>query len=165
MAKKRKKATPLMPPGKSTMVVEYGRVSTDAPTLARFGSSVGNNRLNVLRSSNGTSWRDKRTLKGTTTSGPALCVLGKRLLLGWRGVGSNMLNITQSTNGTSFSGKGTLGETTTSRPALLGAGSTAYLAWEGVGNRRLNVLQSKSGWTWTGTNAAHNLNTLLHSLA
>ena len=171
---------------------------THVATLGVMGGKLfiawrgtGNNRLNVMSSTNGTTFGNKVTLTDTTPSGPALVGLGAKLLLAWRGVGNNQLNVMQSTNGTAFSHKVTLGETTVSRPGLHASGGRAILTWQGNGNQFLNALVSSNGsawgskltssqtcidgpavssigtslvWGWDGTDTNHHLNAMLFNI-
>lgn len=111
--------------------------------------SKGNNQLNIMRSVDGTTWTDKRTLSETTTSAFSVAGFGNSgdILLAWRGARNNTLNIMRVSESLSFSGKTTLRETTNERPHLLIHFGRAYLAWRGM-DRVLNVIQSEDGKEW-----------------
>ena len=69
-----------------------GDTTVQKPQLAVSGSrafltwqGVGNQFLNVLASTNGTSWGSKFTSVETCIGGPVITPLGNRLVWGWTG--------------------------------------------------------------------------------
>jgi astacin len=138
--------------------VTLNDTSKSSPSLAVFGPylyiawrGVGNEWLNVMRTTDDQTWEHKQTLTSdTSSSGPSIVRLDDRLLLAWRGTGNNLLNVMRSHNGTSFHGKVTLSETTLSKPNLHVHDDEAYLCWQGVGNKSLNLLPSRDGIDWHG---------------
>lgn len=129
--------------------------STNGPAFAHHDgrlllgwTGTGNQRLNFVRSTNGTEFTDKVTLADTSPNALDLSVFRGRYVVAWTGTGNNRLNVMQSSDGRTWSEKVTLNETSESTPALTTFGPYLYLAWRGVGNNRLNVMRSTDGQNW-----------------
>lgn len=118
-------------------------------TLYLSWRGKGNNRLNILRSTDGKNWHDKFVLDETSTSGPSIAGYGESggLLLAWRGTGNNALNVVSVSEDFSLSNKVTLSDSTNAKPCLVVDRKCVYLAWRGM-DSALNVLQSEDGKKW-----------------
>ena len=93
---------------------------------------VGNNQLNVLQSTDGITFGNKKTLNETTTARPALAGSNGALLLVWQGVSNNLINIISSTDGgATWGNKFTTTQTSYGGPAAA-MFATGFIAWTGT---------------------------------
>jgi hypothetical protein len=129
--------------------------SDQAPALASHRgrlfiawTGVGNNRLNMMFSDDGTTFRGKRTFADLSDRGPALTSHNGRLMIAWKGSGNEKLNVATVTLFANTAGgfgieglerKVVLGELTEQAPALASHRGRLFLTWKGVGVRNFNL--------------------------
>lgn len=127
------------------------------PALANFKERLfiawkgqGNHQLNVMSSSDGVSWKNKKTFDEYTFFEPALAVFRGKLYLGWTGTDrSAMLNVQSTEDGVNWTDKITIDEYSRYGPGLRTFKDRLYLAWTGVDHlSQVNVLSSADGEYW-----------------
>ncbi len=142
--------------------VTLGDTTEVAPALAAHAGRLflafkgaGNDALNLLFSSDGTTFGGKRTFDESSDHAPTLASTPGGLLLGWKGSGNEAINVARVTligntaGGFGIEGlaqKVTLGnETTEEAPALAAHDGRVFLAFKGAGNDALNMMVSGDG--------------------
>jgi M6 family metalloprotease-like protein len=89
---------------------------------------LGNDKVNVIRSTDGRKFQDKIILDEETEHSPCLVSHRGELLLAWTGK-DGRLNVMQSQDGKQWADKTILSETSIASPALLSVGKKLVWAW------------------------------------
>jgi Putative serine esterase (DUF676) len=163
-----------------------------SPSMATFNNQlyVGwagtDTHLNLMSSSNGTSFGNVITMSDTSGQGPSLAGFNSSLVIAWSGTDSAHHIYVVSYNGSSFVNHTALADSTTFAPAIAAFNGKLYLAWVGTdASHHLNVESSTDGvnfgnkvtlsatafaapalngfngslnLAWTGTDSSHHLN-------
>lgn len=89
-------------------------------------------RLNVMASDDGKTWKDKVTLEERSSAAPSLATVGDKLYLVWRGTNTqHNINWLYSSDGKNWTGKFTSDETCSHRPEILDGQTALDIAWIG----------------------------------
>ncbi|MBK9735675.1 MAG: hypothetical protein IPO92_12200 [Saprospiraceae bacterium] len=124
--------------------------SLQAPSICRHNGKLfiswagtGNNRINIMSSSNGINFTNKVTLAETCFGSPCIKSHNGKLYLAWTGTdAAHRLNILSSLNGIAFSNKSTFGDTSIDGPSLESYNGNLFISWTGTdAAHRLNVAQ------------------------
>ena len=140
-------------PGEGTTDVSVAAV-TFKKTLYLFSKGIGDNRIYVNASGDGTNWTGAKAFPsgGTTDVTPAAAVLNDTLYLFGKGIGDKRIYVSSSGDGTNWSPWKEVpgGSTTDVFLAATAFNDQLYLFGKGIGDQRIYVNSTADGANWTG---------------
>jgi len=132
--------------GQSTAVGPAMTVFNNQLWIAFIGEATGH--IEVISSSNGTSWGGWTNTHQSSRVAPAMAVFDKKLWIAFIGQDSNHIEVIWSKDGTSWNTMPATGQSSHVAPAMAVFNDNLWIAFIGEDTNRVEVIAGPDGRTW-----------------